>query len=56
MTDPGGQIVTDYLDHYTIILKLTIFPLPITEQFILDDHLISITDWGHQIVTDHLDQ
>ena len=38
ITDPGGQIVTNYLDHYTIILKLTIFPYP--------DHWTIYTRWS----------
>ena len=53
-TDHDGQIFSDQIDHYTLILKLAIFLFPITGQFILCDQGNLITDQGDQIFTDHL--
>ena len=55
ITDQGDQIFTDHLDHCTIILKLAIFHLLITGQFIQGDQVYLITDQGDQIFSDQLD-
>ena len=55
ITDQDGQIFSNHLDHYTIIVKLTIFSCMITGKFILGDQGNSITDHDGHIFSDHLD-